>query len=754
MRSEQLKVPPEPRTGSLPKYRAAHPLSLIAYRLSPLCGDLSQALSVDSSSMARPKVHPANRLRASTACTACRASKKRCSGYFPCTNCIHKGRGRLCTPFKSLSDASLRNRPVPVFRSAVEAPQTSSGSAVDIQRRLRSQSQDTVPHDRGPGALGAGSHSPEATHRTHPRMLRNLQGERVYVGKAASLSFLQLLRDTVTQHIGPSQFSHNVGSEDMLESETHHDSLNFSEEGCSADEKGRFIQHYDVATRGFLNLGCQNDTPSAWPIPEEPSSNQEKTRAAIIDLMIAIGAQSSTNDSNTLRIERFYFARGQRRAFSNMLEDPSLDLVRTFLLMSFYMLGACRRNTAFMYLGVASRAAVALGLHADSSGSTSQDEGNVHSQRSQLWMSLCVLDLLVSSILGRPSAISPLLPENRREPSWIGIAPTDSGLMASYYLSLILDEILSRLYSGKAASAETAELLLRRLNSWSGCLPQTLRTPISEQKDRNTIQRHTIGNMHVACSYHFAVILVTRPFLISALSVRLAKLQQSLSTVESGEELEEDPAHSRLAAACIDSAVYMLQTCMEVQQSRLLLRNMCLLKFVVANTLSMARILTLTRAFIFAAALVLGFSMFSNREVNSEVDDAFRGALSILRMLALQSAQAAHYLEITTMLEAAINQQRQRLATQARRRRSQYVSRIFSLNSNSATAPIQFEEDEEVSNETPALGPGIPSCLLLHPDDGSAAVTPPMIDGTLFDWEGMDLPLWDSFPFLTEPSTM
>ena len=25
---------------------------------------------------------------------------------------------------------------------------------------------------------GAGSRSPEATHRTHPRMLRNLQGER------------------------------------------------------------------------------------------------------------------------------------------------------------------------------------------------------------------------------------------------------------------------------------------------------------------------------------------------------------------------------------------------------------------------------------------------------------------------------------------------------------------------------------------------------------------------------------------------
>lgn len=46
-----------------------------------------------------------------------------------------------------------------------------------------------------------------------------------------------------------------------------------------------------------------------------------------------------------------------------MLEDPCLDMVRCFLLMAFYMLGACRRNAAFMYIGVAAKAASALGLH-------------------------------------------------------------------------------------------------------------------------------------------------------------------------------------------------------------------------------------------------------------------------------------------------------------------------------------------------------------------------------------------------------
>lgn len=50
-----------------------------------------------------------------------------------------------------------------------------------------------------------------------------------------------------------------------------------------------------------------------------------------------------------------------------MLEDPNINIVRVFLLMAYYMLGSCRRNSAFMYLGIASRAAVSLGLHSKDS---------------------------------------------------------------------------------------------------------------------------------------------------------------------------------------------------------------------------------------------------------------------------------------------------------------------------------------------------------------------------------------------------
>lgn len=76
---------------------------------------------------------------------------------------------------------------------------------------------------------------------TRPRFLSNLRGEQgkayfrptpclpylmlsfpllifqVYIGQAASLSFLQLAREIVSEHIGPSEFSHNGKIQTMLE---------------------------------------------------------------------------------------------------------------------------------------------------------------------------------------------------------------------------------------------------------------------------------------------------------------------------------------------------------------------------------------------------------------------------------------------------------------------------------------------------------------------------------------------------------
>jgi hypothetical protein len=80
------------------------------------------------------------------------------------------------------------------------------------------------------------------------------------------------------------------------------------------------------------------------------------------NLLIAIGAQCKSI-STAQSVAFPYFKEAQRLVLADMLEDPDVDMVRAHLLMSFYLLGECRRNAAFMYLGIAARAALALGLH-------------------------------------------------------------------------------------------------------------------------------------------------------------------------------------------------------------------------------------------------------------------------------------------------------------------------------------------------------------------------------------------------------
>jgi hypothetical protein len=144
----------------------------------------------------------------------------------------------------------------------------------------------------------------------------------------------------------------------------------------------------------------------------------------------------------------------------------------------------------------------------------------------------------------------------------------------------------------------------------------------------------------------------------------------------------------------VDSAMYMIQTTLEVNQASLLLDNMCMLKYVVSESFLIfnGELILSSRAFIFAAALILGFSMFTKRESDLELESAFGGARNILQMLSSQSAQAAHYFEILTLLSVAISRQRQSLASQSTsiKARNPYVGKIFSLNIGMTALEAQF----------------------------------------------------------------
>lgn len=92
-------------------------------------------------------------------------------------------------------------------------------------------------------------------------------------------------------------------------------------------------------------------------------SPQACQKGAIIDLAIAVGGQGCRTSPKTLYHAQKHFDRGQKVAFEGMLLNPTGELVAIFLLMSIYMVNACKRDGAFIYLGVATRVAHAIGMH-------------------------------------------------------------------------------------------------------------------------------------------------------------------------------------------------------------------------------------------------------------------------------------------------------------------------------------------------------------------------------------------------------
>lgn len=92
-------------------------------------------------------------------------------------------------------------------------------------------------------------------------------------------------------------------------------------------------------------------------------SPEKQEDAAAVNIALAIGAQLHSSSDELKDLAASHFWHGREIAFKGMLGVQSLSMVRLFTLLAFYMIGACQRDTASMYLGVAAKAAAILGLH-------------------------------------------------------------------------------------------------------------------------------------------------------------------------------------------------------------------------------------------------------------------------------------------------------------------------------------------------------------------------------------------------------
>ncbi|GFN11786.1 fungal specific transcription factor domain-containing protein [Aspergillus tubingensis] len=586
------------------------------------------------------------------------------------------------------------------------------------------------------------THPPETSLRERLSLAPE-QSTKVDVGETSAMSFLHFLRKTIKAYVGSVPFT---------DAERHH--IIIDTDFCSTTEDDQniepkrihsYIEYYYEATSGILDLFTAQEVETL--LEAHTSSRQPTSIAAVrredvaaIGVALSIGAQIRGSDRDS-QVANEYFRRARQAAFNDMLMGQNIGTVRLFLLMAFYMLGACNRNAASMFLGVAARAAIILELHSIEGYDSTLSKEDCESRR-RIWHSMRNLDILSSFVLSRPRSL-PLV----QSMSDTNELNPQSAFYAIGNGCTLLINIVDTLSNGGLLDVPTAEGLLSQLRKWSSSLPASLRQfrsvsqgpPFLEPAARQRL----VGSVHVSCLYYFAVILVTRPYLIAYLVSRLrGKAPDHLISDpdEASDVAIKNNKVSKLAQVCVSSSLYMIDMCRRAKSAGLVFRNFCLLK-----------------AWIFGAGLILGFSMFAG-EPRRDIESLFNSTLHLLDDIGRTSPQARLYHQILTSLNDAVTKFRNRVAGEVYRTVQDYMDQILMIDptvDGGSTAHARDREDSYTVWNDDWLAGAIRSA-----ETGEVALDP-VLNGThgaqmfhdLGDWgdiDGMELEedlLMDIDPF-------
>jgi hypothetical protein len=186
--------------------------------------------------------------------------------------------------------------------------------------------------------------------------------------------------------------------------------------------------------------------------------------------------------------------------------------------------------------------------------------------------------VIYCSILGRPYATGAVRP-GRLAISTLKVSAVhsrDFALNASFEVCSFIAQITPKLDTERSIDIQTADDFLKQLQSWSSNLPSDMRRASrSDDESMSTEeQERMLGSIHVSCLYYFAVMLITRPFLVECLMDSMPRSDTPTPRPLSGTSSDS----MDLAQACIDAAMLLSNLCHVALQSGALLKQMCVLK--------------------------------------------------------------------------------------------------------------------------------------------------------------------------------
>lgn len=485
------------------------------------------------------------------------------------------------------------------------------------------------------------------------RLLRDGQGKFMYIGDSASLSFLQGVRRIVSLSIGRCELTEDTSRHSMLEA---FQSSSTTQTGPlidppSNEEAQRLARQHVLATSPLLDLfDLEEFHPRLASWVENPTGDED-TVSSIFYLVLAIGAQVS--DTNQTLAEQ-YFVSGRQLAFSAFTETPSLYTIQSYVLISMYMLGACRRNGAFMNLGIALRAAYAVGIHRKDANSLFCTRER--RARERVWKSLRMMDLFLSASLGRPPATLDFdydlrEDETSRRESHL---PRDQVSTTVVSLCRIFERILTEVYMRQVVSIHVAENISNQHRNWVKNLPPFLQAQ-TERLESKTIEE-SLAAAHIIGLYYWSIILLTRPFLVFWVSQYVRSKKESAGVPEARNGTSR---LSLFADACVYSALRGLDIVDGLSQYETLPRR---LPFLINS--------------VFNSAVVLGAAFFADYDNFLPLEEGLSKAEKFLGLF-IHDPHSCRFYQIIKYLRAAVAEYVRRRNRQWMDRRSRQVDQLF-----------------------------------------------------------------------------
>ncbi|CAH0016885.1 unnamed protein product [Clonostachys rhizophaga] len=645
--------------------------------------------------------------RIGNACDGCKKRKAKCDGQQPCSFCVRRRRPELCHYSPQKKPQRKRGQPLQAgadgdgVHAADDATRVTAQPAASAHRNPQPQSPlPSVPVREGSAVLRRSSHGgvsntaepppslppPSRAASTRPsttqavmdgpvddadgdtevpreaRLLCDAEGKLIFIGDCAPLSFFQSVRQLVTNRVGPNAFAPETSRYSVLENAPAAATAGLlSARNLAPDVRpihiAAAVSNYITATRGLVDLFDEArlvEDLLLWANIEQKPHN---LTSIINYLVLAIGRLKHDQQS-----AQVYFEYARDEAWKSLNGKLGVGTIQAFILITVYMLCSCQINSAFLVFGVAVRAAHSIGVHRTEVNARFGPE--IHRQRDRLWKSLRVVDLFLSASMGRPPSTSDVdctVPYKSLDQHGNEVFDL---LNASVQILLILECIVLEIYSRKKISLQLTEGISLQLRDWSSKWLQQLKNVMTNMNEPNS-QADVVGACQVLSSYYYAVMLVSRPFLMYELVRRLSDNPSSHGTMSSSTLIS---GKSKLADACIDAASLMVDPVLELIDHQVLNGPVPLLV-----------------SWLFASSLVLGVGLLGG--FGRILEKYTRMSIRALDHFSQFDTHATQYSLIAQSLLMTALEHLEKRELQERLRRTESSSQLFGLMPHDNPSP-------------------------------------------------------------------